>query len=110
MWKIIGLQWLVGGIVCLAMFGLSTQHAISAAWGLTAVALPSTVFAVRLAIGSRSAMAGTMVFLTGEFLKVAATVLIMFVASRIDPDLIWWSLVVTAIAALKSYFLAFFLR
>jgi len=110
MWKIVGLQWIVGALVCLSMLFISTQHATSALWGLVAVAIPSTVFAARLALGSKTPIGGTFVFLAGEFLKVAATVAIMFVASQVDPDLVWWSLVLTAVAALKSYFLAFFLR
>ncbi|HEY1059779.1 MAG TPA: ATP synthase subunit I [Limnobacter sp.] len=110
MWKIVGLQWVVGSLVCLLMLLVSVHHAQSALWGLASVAVPSTLFAVRLALGSKTPMGGTFVFLAGEFLKVAATVLIMFVASRIDPHLVWWSLVLTAVATLKSYFLAFFLR
>ncbi|MDH4396259.1 MAG: ATP synthase subunit I [Limnobacter sp.] len=110
MWKIVGLQWIVGTLVCLSMLTISTQHATSALWGLASVAIPSTVFAARLALGSKTPIGGTFVFLAGEFLKVAATVAIMFVASQVDPNLVWWSLVLTAVAALKSYFLAFFLR
>jgi len=110
MWKIVGLQWIVGALVCLSMLAFSVEHASSALWGLVAVAAPSTLFAVRLALGSKTPMGGTFVLLAGEFLKVAATIAIMFVASQVDPNLIWWSLVLTAVAALKSYFLAFFLR
>ena len=110
MWKIVGLQWVVGALVCLLLGLVSVAHAQSALWGLAAVAVPSTVFAVRLALGSKTPMGGTVVFLAGEFLKVGATIAIMFVASQVDPGLIWWSLVLTAVATLKSYFLAFFLR
>jgi len=110
MWKIIGLQWVVGAAVCLLMFMVSANHAQSALWGLLAVALPSTAFAARLALGSKTPLGGTVVFLAGEFLKVGATIAIMFVASQVDPNLVWWSLILTAVLTLKSYFLAFFLR
>ncbi|MCE2744413.1 MAG: ATP synthase subunit I [Burkholderiales bacterium] len=110
MWKIVGLQWVVGVAVCLLMLLVSPIHAQSAAWGFVAVALPSTLFAARLALGSKTPMGGTIVFLAGEFLKVGATIAIMFVASQVDPNIVWWSLILTAIVTLKSYFLAFFLR
>jgi ATP synthase protein I len=110
MWKIVGLQWAVGITVCLLMLLASPLHMRSATWGLVAVALPSTLFAARLALGSKTPMGGTFVFLAGEFLKVGATVAIMFAASQVDPNIVWWSLILTAIVTLKSYFLAFFLR
>lgn len=110
MWKIVGLQWVVGTAVCLSMFLVSVDHARSALWGLLAVAVPSTVFAARLALGSKTPMGGTVVFLAGEFLKVAATIVAMFLAGQLDPQVVWWPLMLTAAATLKSYFLAFFLR
>lgn len=110
MWKIVGLQWVVGMAVCLLMLLVSTNHAQSAAWGFVAVALPSTLFAARLAMGSKTPAGGTYVFLAGEFLKVGATVAIMYAASQVDPNIVWWSLILTATVTLKSYFLAFFLR
>jgi ATP synthase protein I len=110
MWKIVGLQWVVGGMVCLLMLLVSSQHATSALWGLAAIALPSTLFAFRLALGARTPVGGTILVLAGEFLKVGASIAIMFAASQIDPDLVWWSLILAAVATLKSYFLAFFLR
>ena len=100
MWKIVGLQWVVGVAVCLLMLLVSPIHAQSAAWGFAAVALPSTLFAARLALGSKTPMGGTFVFLTGEFLKVGATIAIMFVASQVDPNIVWWSLILTAIVTL----------
>lgn len=110
MWKIVGLQWGVGLAVCLLMLLVSPIHAKSALWGFIAVALPSTLFAARLAMGSKTPRGGAIVFLAGEFLKVGATVAIMFVASQVDPNIVWWSLTLTAVVTLKSYFLAFFLR
>ncbi|HEX5485470.1 MULTISPECIES: ATP synthase subunit I [Limnobacter] len=110
MWKIVGLQWVAGSLVCLLLLLVSREHATSAAWGVTSVAVPSTLFAARLSLGSRNAMSGVFVFLIGEFLKVIASVAILFVAYRLDPSLIWWSVVLACAVTLKSYFLAFFLR
>jgi ATP synthase protein I len=110
MWKIVGLQWGVGVVVCLLMLLVSANHAQSALWGLLAVALPSSMFALRLALGTKSPAGGAVVFLAGEFLKVAATVVILFMAGQLDPNIVWWSLILTSAATLKSYFLAFFLR
>ncbi len=110
MWKIVGLQWVVGVVVCLLMLLVSPIHAQSALWGFVAVALPNTLFAARLALGSKTPKARAFVFLVGEFLKVGATVAIMFTASQVDPNIVWWSLMLSAFVTLKSYFLAFFLR
>jgi ATP synthase protein I len=110
MWKIVGLQWVVGVAVCLLMLWASPIHAQSAAWGFMAIVLPSTLFAARLALGSQSPSGKVFVFLSGEFLKVGATITILFVASQVDPNIIWWSLILTSVVTLKSYFLAFFLR
>ncbi len=111
MWEVVGIQWVVGGLVCLALLCLiSPFHAKSAGWGVVAVALPNTLFAARLALGSKTPLAGVFVFLVGEFLKVGATILIVFLASQIDATLVWWSLIFAAVVTLKSCFLVFFLR
>ncbi len=110
MWKIVSLQWLAGSLVCLLMLFLSPSHAVSALWGVVAIAIPNTLFAARLALGSRTAVGGVVVFLAGEFLKVAASIVIVFMAHRVYPDLVWWALVLACIVTLKSWFLAFFLR
>lgn len=110
MWKIVGLQWAAGSLVCLLMLLISRDHALSAVWGVTSVVVPSTLFAARLSLGSRNAMSGVFVFLIGEFLKVIVSVAILFMAYRFDPNLVWWSVVLACAVTLKSYFLAFFLR
>lgn len=110
MWKIVGLQWAAGVSVCLLLFMVSKNHMVSAFWGFFAVALPSTLFACRLALGSRTPAAGVFVFFAGEFLKVGATVAILFLATRANPELIWWAVMLAVVVTLKSYFLAFFLR
>ncbi|NJM31906.1 MAG: hypothetical protein HC848_02175 [Limnobacter sp.] len=47
-------------------------------------------------------------FLAGEFIKVGASIVILFVAGLVDPDLIWWPLLLAVVATLKSYFWHFF--
>jgi ATP synthase protein I len=79
-------------------------------WGLGCIALPSTVFAARLALGSSSSTGVALLFFAGEFLKVAASVALMALVARFDTALVWWAFVLAAVLTLKSYFIAFFLR
>jgi ATP synthase protein I len=103
-------QW-AGGLIASGIFALlSLQHALSAAFGLLAIALPNTLFALRLSLGHRYAMAGAVTFLTGEFLKIAATIAIFAIVGVFYRSLIWWAMLAGAVVTLKSYVLAFFLK
>lgn len=110
MWKIVALQWSVGLVVSGVLMWASVPHAVSAFWGVAAVALPSTLFALRLSMGHRSAVGGVATFLTGEFLKVAASLCIFAVVAKTYSPLIWWAMILAAVVTLKSYLLAFFLK
>ena len=110
MWKIVALQWLVGLVASGGLMWVSPAHAMSGMFGLMAVALPSTVFAVRLSLGNRTAAGAVATFLTGEFLKVAATVCILAIVAKFYSPLIWWAMILVCVVTLKSYFLAFFVK
>ncbi|MFN7834766.1 MAG: ATP synthase subunit I [Burkholderiaceae bacterium] len=103
-------QWASGLIVSALFALLSLQHASSALFGLLAIAIPNTLFAIRLSLGNRRSMAGAITFLTGEFLKVAATIAIFAVVGVFYRSLIWWAMLAGAVVTLKSYVLAFFLK
>ena len=82
--------------------------AVSAALGGLACVGPSALFALRLSIEARRpGGASVHGFFIGEFAKLAATVLILFVVAMTYRDLNWLALIVGFIAALKSYFLIF---
>lgn len=110
MWKIISLQWCVGLFFCLLLLTYSVQHAISALWGFLAVVLPSTALAARVALGTRTEVGGLMLLMSGEILKIFATVFILYMANSLYPDLVWWPLVGAVVLTLKSYLLMFFSR
>lgn len=82
--------------------------ALSAALGGLACVIPSALFAVRLAAESRRPAGATVHgFFIGEFVKVAATLLLLFAFANAYRDVNWLGLIVGFIAALKSYFLIF---
>ena len=90
-----------------AMIG-GVHAAISAALGGLACVVPSALFAFRLAIETRRPGGATVHgFFIGEFVKVVATLLLLFVVASLYRDLNWLALIVGFIAALKSYFLIF---
>jgi ATP synthase protein I len=85
--------------------------ALSALIGGLACLVPSALFALRLAAGSRRpGGASVHVFFVGEFAKLAATVLILFAAARLYRGLDWLALIVGLIAVLHSYVLMFALK
>jgi len=111
MWKFVLLQWLVGLVgVGVLQIGLSAAHAISGMWGLVAVALPNTLFALRLSLDRASAISGVSALLLGEFLIIGATVAMFVVAYKLYPSFIWWAMLLNAVFVLKSYLIAFLLK
>ncbi len=90
-----------------AMIG-GLHAAASAALGGLACLVPSALFAFRLAIETRRPGGATVHgFFIGEFMKVAATLLLLFGVASVYRNLNWLALIVGFIAALKSYFLIF---
>ena len=110
MWKIVGLQWLIGLLLSAGLMWVSVVHAVSGSLGVLAVALPSTAFAIRLSVGNQSPGGSVVTFLAGEFLKVIATICIFVIAAKLYAPMIWWAMLLAAVVTLKSYLLAFFLK
>ena len=95
-------------VIVMAAISGGLPAAISAAFGGLACVIPSALFALRLSIEARRPGGATVHgFFIGEFVKVAATVLILVVVARTYGDLNWLALIAGYIAALKSYFLIF---
>jgi ATP synthase protein I len=87
---------------------LGGRHAaLSAALGGLACAVPNALFALRLFVDSRRPGGATVHgFFIGEFAKLAATVVLLFLIARVYRDVNWLALIV-GIIAVQSYFLAF---
>jgi ATP synthase protein I len=103
------LQTVMTLIVAALAAMLGGRHAaLSALLGGLACVVPNALFALRLFWESRRPGGATMQgFFVGEFTKVAATLLILFVVARVYRELDWLALIVGFIAVLKSYFLMF---
>ena len=76
--------------------------------------LPSALFLMRLEVAKKSVKSSPGGFLTavvsGEFIKILATVLLFIGFAIKQPDLKWIPLLVTYLATLKCYLLAWFWR
>ncbi len=85
--------------------------AVSAALGGLSCTLPNALFALRLALAAtRPGGATPVTFFTGELVKVASTVLLLFGSAWWYRELSWLAFVVGAIVALKSYFVVLLIR
>jgi len=81
--------------------------AVSTGLGGLACVVPNALFAWRLALRAKSpqgASVGT--FFAGEFIKLAATVALLFAIAKIYPALNWLALLVGFIVGMKSYLFA----
>lgn len=112
-WIILG-QAAVGGLVALAAWRITgeTRTGWSAAWGALTVVLPAVVFArgvTRRRAGENpaAAVAG---FLGWEFVKIALTLALLALSSKVVPGLSWLALVVGLVATMKTWWLAFLIR
>jgi ATP synthase protein I len=83
---------------------------MSALLGGVACVVPSGLFAWQLARDRKRPGGATVhVFFIGEFTKLALTVLMLFVATRVYRNLDWPILIVSLIAVLNSYLVMLFL-
>jgi ATP synthase protein I len=96
-------------------FGLDSS-AISALLGGLIAIIPAGLFAIRARLltkkviesgVARLAVAG---LVTGEIIKIIATIAMFFLAIVFYPDLDWLPLLLTYVLALKCYWLAWILR
>lgn len=98
--------------ICLAALFAGMRGAISAALASVACILPCAWFALRLGKmakqpGGASATQYAAQFFVGEFVKIAATVLLLIIAAKTYHDMHWLSLLLTMVLVLQASFLAF---
>jgi len=100
-------------LVAVGAWILAGSHAaLSAVLGGAACVIPNALFAARLAAATRRARddadpqvgAGRQVtaFLVGEVVKVGSTIGLLALIAWLVPNLVWLSLIIAVIAALKS--------
>jgi ATP synthase protein I len=96
-------------------FGLDSS-AISALLGGLIAIIPAGLFAIRVRLITKKAIesgvAGLAVagLVTGEIIKIIATIAMFFLAIVFYPDLDWLPLLLTYVLALKCFWLACILR
>jgi len=76
--------------------------AVSAGLGGATVVIPNLLFAVNLWAAARSSRASAAGFLVGEFIKVAATLVLLVIVAGAYRDLHWLALLAGLIVALKA--------
>ena len=87
--------------------------AISAVLGGLAALVPAMLFALRTRVmtgGVNVAGASILALVTGELLKIIATVAMFILVVVFYPGLVWFPLLLTYILALKCYWLAWIIR
>lgn len=112
MFRAVALQALATLLVA-ALAGLlsGAPAAVSAALGGAACFVPNLLFALRLSAASKKpGGASPAAFFVGEFIKVAATVMLLAMAATLYRDVHWLALLVGMIVALKANLLAFIFR
>jgi ATP synthase protein I len=118
-WWIVLSQVTLTLIIAFACFAFSSQadksvYTYSALVGGLIGFLPSALFLLRLEAAKKNVKSSPGGYLTavvsGEFIKILATVLLFIVFALKQPDLKWIPLLVTYLATLKCYLLAWFWR
>jgi ATP synthase protein I len=96
-------------------FGLDSSAISSLLGGLIAI-IPAGLFAMRAkllatkAVGSKVAGSSVVGLVTGELIKIIATVAMFFLVIVFYPELDWLPLLLTYVLALKCYWFAWILR
>ena len=124
-WQVVGLQVVAGVLAALAAWALTQRASAgwSAAYGAATVLIPAILFARGLSKQfskrlvrapesggkPRAALSG-MGFFVLEALKIAITLVMFFLASRIVTNLEWLALLAGLVVTLKVYWVALLVR
>lgn len=113
-WRIVGWQLVVGVVVALAAWCYTgkTSAGWSAGYGALAVIIPAVLFARGLMsqFSSINAMTAGFGFFVWEAVKIAASVGMIFAASKLVADLDWLAMLIGLIVTLKVYWVALLMR
>ena len=111
-WRIVGLQALVGVLVVLLAWLLTgrSQVAWSAGYGALSVVLPAALFARGMARKRHSAGAAMVGLFGWELVKIALTVAMLAAAPRLVPGLSWLALLAGMVVTMKTYWVALLVR
>ena len=111
MFKAVLLQGLVTLVIALlALIFAGPRGGTSVMLGGAAVVLPNLLFATRLWVAAKSGKASVAGFVVGEFIKVAATLILLVTIAVAYRDLHWLALLAGLFGALKANLLLIFFR
>jgi ATP synthase protein I len=117
-WRVVKVQWLVG-LSLAALVGLVTRQAPiawSLLYGAAAAAVPTALMAWGLTSSALArSLAGRvetvfMNFVLWEGVKILLTVILLWVAPRMVPNLNWLALVAGLVVVLKVYWFGFLIQ
>ena len=117
-WRVVKVQWLVG-LSLAALVGLATRQAPiawSVLYGAAAVAVPTALMAWGLTSSALArSLAGRvetvfMNFVLWEGVKILLTVILLWIAPRVVPNLNWLALVAGLVVVLKVYWFGFLIQ
>ena len=117
-WRVVRVQWLVG-LALAVLVGLVTRQAPmawSVLYGAVAAALPTSLMAWGLTSNARARYRAGHVeavfvnFVLWEGVKILVTVVLLWIAPRIVPNLNWLALVAGLIVVLKVYWFGFVIQ
>ena len=113
-WRIVGVQAVVGFLVAFAAWGLTGRGVVglSAGYGALAVIIPAVLFARGLMsqFSSINAMTAGFGFFVWEAVKIAVSVGLLAAAPRLIVDLDWLALLIGLIVTMKVYWVALLWR
>lgn len=112
MFKMVFLQLgatIVAAALAAVFFGL--RGGVSAALGGLSCVLPNAFFALRLHLATRQpGGASVTVFFVGEFLKIAAIVVLLVLIGQLYDNVHWGGIFIGLILALKANLFAFLVK
>jgi ATP synthase protein I len=112
-WRVVAAQLVLGAFAA-ALAGLvaGAPGAFSALYGAAVVAVPGALMArgATSRLSSLSPMISAVSMLAWAFAKIAASVVMLVLASRIVPGIVWPALLATMVLCLQSYWLALLWR
>lgn len=114
LWQVVGMQLVVGVLISIATFAITSNVGLlmSVAYGAAAVIIPTAVFVRGLNRQRQTASTGSAIagFAVWEMVKILLTIALLVAAPKLVSGLSWLALVAGFVVTLKVYWLAVWLQ
>lgn len=114
LWQVVGMQLVVGVLISIATFAITSNVGLlmSVAYGAAAVIIPTAVFVRGLTRQRQAATTGSAIagFAVWEMVKILLTIALLVAAPKLVSGLSWLALVAGFVVTLKVYWLAVWLQ